>query len=82
MRDVKPFEEYLDRMVEKYRIPGIAVSVTGRDGDVRYETFKGYRSYDEKLPVTPATIFGMPSLTKSFTAICIFPLYCQGIIHI
>ena len=82
MRDIKPFEEYLDRMVEKYRIPGIAVSVTGRDGDVRYETFKGYRSYEEKLPVTPDTIFGMASITKSFTAICILQLYEQGIIDI
>ena len=82
MADSKRFEAYLDRMIAEYRIPGIAVSVTSRNGDVLYETFKGYRSVEDQLPVTQDTIFGMASLTKSFTAICTLQLHERGVIDI
>jgi CubicO group peptidase (beta-lactamase class C family) len=48
-------------------VPGVALVVVKDDKVVFMKGF-GYRDLDKKLPVTPSTLFGIGSLTKSFTA--------------
>lgn len=71
---IATYEEYMDKMQQKYDVPGIAVGV-GKDGVVAYERGFGYRNKEDKLGVTSDTIFGLASITKSFT--CAAIMRCQ-----
>src|SRR5699024_1471047 len=53
----------------------IAVS---KDGHIVYEKGFGVRDFETKRPVTPETIFGTASVTKSFTALAIMKLADDG----
>jgi len=66
----------LDRMRES-RIPGLAVCVV--EGDrVSYLRGFGFRDLDSGLPVNPGTLFGIGSVTKSFTALAVLQLVEKG----
>lgn len=51
-----------------WQVPGLAVGIVENGKVVRSGTF-GVRNTDTGLPVTPETVFGTGSLTKSFTAL-------------
>ncbi|OFZ56010.1 MAG: hypothetical protein A2428_08660 [Bdellovibrionales bacterium RIFOXYC1_FULL_54_43] len=61
------FEDYIRNVMDKYKTPGVAVAVIGKDG-VLYKQGFGYRDIEKKLPVTPRTLFAIGSTTKAFTA--------------
>jgi CubicO group peptidase (beta-lactamase class C family) len=42
----------------------------------------GYRNIEKQKPITPETIFGIASVTKSFTAMCIMKLEEQSLLSI
>lgn len=69
----KEYEEFVRSMMAEYKIPGVAVSVVDR-GEVIYKKGFGYRDKERGLPVTPETIFGVASVTKSFTSLAIMQL--------
>lgn len=63
-------------MAEEH-IPGAAVAVS-KHGELIYQKGFGLRDLEEELPVTPETIFGVASITKSFTALAIMLLEAEG----
>jgi CubicO group peptidase (beta-lactamase class C family) len=71
------FEEFISKIIKKENIGGAAVAVSQR-GKVIYQ--KGFGVCNEKTqePVTPNTIFGVASITKSFTAMAIMQLEIEG----
>lgn len=71
------FEERLRDRMEKYHIAGAAVSVCDKDG-VLYAKGFGLRDVAGSYPVTPATVFGTASVSKSFTALAILGLADAG----
>ncbi|MFS0690062.1 serine hydrolase domain-containing protein [Sporosarcina sp. 179-K 8C2 HS] len=74
---VKPFETYAQEYVGKHLIPG---AIIGIDSDVQriYELVFGYRNAEQQLPVTGDTVFGIASMTKSFTCAGIMKLQEAG----
>ena len=62
------FSELVEDLMFKWQIPGMAIGVV-RDGEIIYLEGFGYRDLDNKLPVTPKTIFGIGSISKSFTSL-------------
>jgi len=78
---VKPdwgsFEEYVQKTMAIYQVPGLAVAVA-RDGEQVYSRGFGWRDRDNQLPVTEQTVFGIGSITKSFTAVAIMQLEERG----
>lgn len=76
-RSWSEFEAYVYEVMEKENIPGTAVAVAER-GRVIYEKGFGYRDVAQKLAVTPETIFGIASVTKSLTAAAILVLEQEG----
>lgn len=66
----------LDR-ISKTRIPGLSIALV-KDGEVIYSKGFGFRDVDSGLPATPNTIYGIGSVTKSFTALAIMQLYEEG----
>jgi CubicO group peptidase (beta-lactamase class C family) len=59
-------EEILQRMQQE-NIAGLAVVVVDEESILWAEGF-GYTDWDEKIPITPSTLFSIQSMSKSFTA--------------
>lgn len=57
--------------------PGCALSVM-RDGHIIYERGYGMADLDHNIPITPATVFHVASMSKQFTAASILMLAQQG----
>jgi CubicO group peptidase (beta-lactamase class C family) len=72
--EVRAFAEELRR---KHRAPGMAVAVA-RDGAEVYAEGFGEREIGGGAAVTPDTVFGVASVTKSFTALAIMQLAEAG----
>lgn len=79
---LKEFEKLVADYMEAYRAQGLAVSLVNKRGESIYKQFFGWRDRDKKLPITSDTIFGMASITKSFTALSIMQLAEKGIIDL
>ncbi|AJY76796.1 serine hydrolase domain-containing protein [Paenibacillus beijingensis] len=71
------FEDYVAAKMEEEQIPGLAIAIS-RGGSVIYEKGFGVRDVKTKEPVTPDTIIGVGSVTKSFTAMAIMKLAGEG----
>lgn len=70
---IPPFEAFARDLVATADIPGAAVAVA-RHGQVIYEGGFGFRDREADLPVQPDTVFGIGSVSKSFTALAILQL--------
>jgi CubicO group peptidase (beta-lactamase class C family) len=57
--------------------PGAAVVVV-RDGRIVFEKGYGYASLEHNIPITPATVFDLASVSKQFTGLAIAMLVDQG----
>lgn len=73
----KEFLALLDEIHSVYGAVGIAVAIV-RPGEEPVEIFHGYRDCQNKLPVNRDTIFGLASVTKSFTCLAVLKLAEQG----
>lgn len=71
------FESFVAEIMEKEQIPGVAVAVS-QNGETIYERGFGTRNLETNEPITPNTIFGIASITKSFTALAIMKLVEEG----
>lgn len=74
------FETYVQAVMTKRQIPGLAIAVLGKNGPVYTRTF-GYRGVDDKAPVTLRTHFALGSVTKAFTATLAAVLIDNGTIR-
>jgi CubicO group peptidase (beta-lactamase class C family) len=70
-------ESFVADWVNDERVPGAAVAVVDADGPLYAEGF-GARNLERNEPVTPRTLLGIGSCTKSFTAIAIMQLVEAG----
>ncbi len=75
------FESFVDEMMQTHKVPGICVGIVHK-GDVVYLKGFGYRDLENKMPVTGNTVFGIASVTKSFTALGISQLSERGLVSI
>ncbi|AEC51585.1 beta-lactamase-like protein [Pyrococcus sp. NA2] len=75
--DVGKLESFIVEKMAERRVPGISISII-KDGDVVYAKGFGYRNVEARLPSTPETIYGIGSITKSFTALAIMKLVEEG----
>lgn len=58
-------------------IPGYSLVVV-KDGKVLHQAGYGFADRERKTPVTPKTIFGLASITKTFTALALLSLVDAG----
>ena len=75
------FEAFVEEIMEKEQIPGVAVALS-QNGKTIYKKGFGKRDLETNEPVTPETIFGVASITKSFTALAIMKLAEEGKLQI
>jgi len=74
-------EEYVGGVMEEHQVPGLALAVL-KDDELIYARGFGYRDRRRKLPVDAETIFGIASVTKSFTAAAIMKLVDDGVLSV
>ena len=75
---VRMLEQHLETICREYEACGMAVAVVDHTGETKYEHFIGYRDGENQLPLNEDTIFGIASVTKSFTCMAIMQLQEQG----
>lgn len=73
-------EEKIQKAIEEYGVPGIAVGVIV-DGHVVLEKGFGFRDLEKNLPVTKDTLFAIGSCTKAFTGFVMGTLVDEGLIR-
>lgn len=71
------FERYGDRILKKYKVPGFAIGLA-QDDEWAYEKGFGFRDREKELPLSSNTVFGIGSITKSFTAMGVLQLQEMG----
>jgi CubicO group peptidase (beta-lactamase class C family) len=74
---VPGLDQYIERGMHDWGIPGLAVAIV-KDDKVVYARGFGVRNSETREPVTPRTIFGVGSVTKSFTATSMAMLVDEG----
>lgn len=80
-RNLKGFEGHVKKVVEDHQIPGTSVAIA-REGEIEYFKGFGFRNINEALPVTEETVFGIGSVTKSFTCVAIMQLQESGKLNV
>lgn len=73
----KDLDATVQRTMETFEVPGIAVAVV-KDGKVVLAKGYGVRKLGESAPVTPDTLFGIASNSKAFTAAALAMLVDEG----
>ncbi len=63
------------------RLPGLSLALI-QDGEVLYKRGYGFRDWHEGLPATPGTLYGIGSVTKSFTCLALMQLQEKGFLSI
>ena len=69
-KKIKEIDTRIQTIVEDWNVPGCAIGIVRGDKLIYAKGF-GYRDVENKLPVTPNTLFGIGSNTKLFTATAI-----------
>ncbi|MBI1789772.1 MAG: beta-lactamase family protein [Acidobacteria bacterium] len=74
-------DELVAATMKEWSVPGLALAVV-KDGKVVHSKGYGLRDVKNNLPVTPRTLFGIGSITKSFTVLALAGLVEEGWIGI
>lgn len=78
---IENYGDKWDGIIENYmnqsNTKGLSISVIHKN-DIIYEKGFGFRDAESKLPMTPATIFGIGSISKTFTALACMLLEKEG----
>ncbi len=74
---ISTFEPYVQRVREDFHVPGIAVAIVEDDALVLAKGY-GKRKLGEEQPVSEHSLFGIASISKSFTALALGMLVDEG----
>ena len=61
------FDAVVEKAIADFNVPGLGIAIVS-GGEVVYAKGFGYRNLEEKLPMTPDTLFAIGSTTKAMTA--------------
>lgn len=71
------FDQFIEQAIKDWNVPGLAITIVHGDKVVFQKGF-GYRDLENKLPVTPNTLFAIGSATKAFTAFVLGEMVDEG----
>ncbi|MFZ5826611.1 MAG: serine hydrolase [Bacillota bacterium] len=79
--DFARLEEFvLDKMAQT-KLSAVSLAIVEGD-QIIYQRGFGQRDLEKGLPATPATLYGIGSVTKSFTCLAIMQLQERGLLHV
>jgi CubicO group peptidase (beta-lactamase class C family) len=64
---IATYRQEIPQRMQQENVSGLAIVVVD-DQNILWEEGFGYTDWDEKIPVTPSTLFSIQSMSKSFTA--------------
>ena len=79
--DFASLDLYVSKVMQKANVPGLSITVS-RNGKAVYSRGYGLRDIEKREPATENTIYGIGSVTKSFTSMAIMQLAEKGLIDI
>lgn len=74
MTEQEKFETSVKKCMEDHQAVGMAVAIVDAQGVTKYECFFGKRDQETGKDIDDETIFGLASLTKSFTCLAILKM--------
>lgn len=77
MLDFGRLEDFIFEKMSKTHLPGLSVAIV-EDGEVIYSRGFCFRDLEYGLKATPHTLYGIGSVTKSFTALSVLKLVDKG----
>lgn len=78
---MEPFEQFVQERMSRTRLAGVTVALVD-GGEIIYKRGFGLRDVEAGRPATPATLFGIGSVTKSFTCLALMQLQEQGLLSV
>jgi CubicO group peptidase (beta-lactamase class C family) len=80
-KGLEGLDEIVRRGMARAKTPGVSIGLL-RPGRAPFAKGYGYRNREAKLPATPGTVYGIASITKSFTALAILRLAEHGLLRV
>lgn len=77
MIDLKLLDQHLEALYQKMELPGVSVCLTGLEGVV-FEKGYGFADAQKSRPVDAQTVYGVASMSKSMTTLCLCILAAEG----
>lgn len=74
---LKGFDTYVTKVMSDWKVQGLAIAIVEKNKVVLIKGY-GFRNTEQKLPVTPETLFAIGSCTKAFTAAGLCILQDEG----
>ena len=74
-------ESFVMEKMSRNKVPGVSIAVV-KNSDIIHSRGFGFRNIEKSLPALPSTIYGIGSITKSFTSLSIMILSEEGKISI
>ncbi|MHA2392615.1 MAG: serine hydrolase [Promethearchaeota archaeon] len=78
---IEMLEQEIVELMREFKIPGFAIGIV-KEGKPFFARGFGARNLEKNLPFTKNTLFGIGSISKSFTAMAIMQLVEQGKINL
>ncbi|TLG77134.1 serine hydrolase domain-containing protein [Culicoidibacter larvae] len=75
---MKEFKIFTEQLMKDYSAAGLRAALFTKDGTIKYQRSFGYRDIDEQRQISADSLFGVASVTKSFTALAIMQLVEAG----
>jgi CubicO group peptidase (beta-lactamase class C family) len=75
------WRQHISPTLVRYQVPGWSLAVAEQGAEAYSEGF-GLRDRELGLPVTPDTVFGIGSITKSFTCVAVMQLKERGLVSL
>lgn len=72
-------DEFAAEFFAAHRVPGGSLAVVTEGGSPFVRAY-GWRDREARVPVAADTVFGLASLTKSFTALTLLALEARGVL--
>ena len=76
---INAYRDHLEQQFNRYRVPGAAVLLE-RDGEPLLHAGFGHADLAQERPVNKDTVFGVASITKSFTTMAVLQLVQAGVL--
>lgn len=78
---IAKYREEIPDLMQQENIPGLAIALVDEQGILWAEGF-GFTDTHRRVPVTPATIFGIQSTSKTFTAAGVLMAVQDGLLNL
>ena len=79
--DVPALDRWTERVMRRGKIPGLSLGLV-RKGRRLVARGYGFRDREQRLAATSRTVYGIASMTKSFTALAILRLQEHGLLRV